>query len=307
VPPLAPSTKLRIAGIGRRGVAAGLDPRSIGLVGDSITVSEDFFAPFSTARRRGQLALSPWVAESLRLGPELDVIGFLRGYPVERVDGRAVDAFAAFRAARVGARASWPLPPDLAFEASPLGELLRRVRPAMVVLTFGANDAAYRPAPPEELADEFAGHVERLVEALEARGVIVILSNEMRHLDQPGVVACPGDDASVNDWRIAVAQNATSHRAIEIGCARDLPFVDLRHALDDATHRGLGPDGVHLSAHRRGAGWLTDEGLDCGYNIRNFVTLLAVRRVLEALAEHGVIRLEPPPGPAAGRPIRVQP
>jgi len=131
--------------------------------------------------------------------------------------------------------------------------------------------------------------VGRIVDALEARGVIVLLSNEMRHLDQPGVKACPRDDWSINDWRINVAQNATSHRAAEIACERELPFIDLRHALDEATNHGLGPDGVHLSAHRLGAGLLTDEGLDCGYNLRNFVTLLALRRVLDVLVEEGVV------------------
>jgi len=289
VPALEGRARAKLVEQGRMGRARGLDPRSVGFVGDSITVSEDFLGPFSATKRRGRVELAPWVAASLELERGGGVVEWFRAHPVERVDGRSLDAFAAFRAARVGARASWALPPEQSFETSPLGELVRRLRPAFVVLTYGANDAAYRPAPPEELADEYGGHVGRIVDALEARGVIVLLSNEMRHLDQPGVKACPRDDWSINDWRINVAQNATSHRAAEIACERELPFIDLRHALDEATNHGLGPDGVHLSAHRLGAGLLTDEGLDCGYNLRNFVTLLALRRVLDVLVEEGVV------------------
>jgi hypothetical protein len=305
VPALRGPARTKLVALGRLGRERGLDPRSVGFVGDSITVSEDFLGPLSSSKRRGRVELAPWVTASLRLRTGGSVVDWFRGHAVERIDGRTLDAFAAFRAARVGARASWALPPERTFETSPLGELVRRLRPAFVVLTYGANDAAYRPAPPEELADEFGGHLERIVDALEERGVIVLISNEMRHLDQPGVKACPRDNWSTNDWRIAVAQNATNHRAAEVACERLLPFVDLRHALDEATNHGLGPDGVHLSAHRLGAGLLTDEGLDCGYNLRNFVTLLALRKLLDVLIEEGVVEPSSLEAPSSG-PGRAQ-
>jgi len=176
----------------------------------------------------------------------------------------------------VGARASWPA----AEQFQPIAELERRVNPAVALVTFGANDAAFRAAPPEELADEFERATLGLVAALEERGIVVVLSNEMRHGDQPGRKACPSDDPSSNDWRVAVAQNATCARAAEIACRESLPFIDLRHALDASTNFGLGPDAVHLSSHEHGASLFTPEGLDCGYNVRNFVTLLALKRVL---------------------------
>jgi hypothetical protein len=158
------------------------------------------------------------------------------------------------------------------------------VSPAVVLVTFGANDAAYRAAPPDDVAGEFERHVLALAAELERRGMIVVLSNEMRHGDQPGVPACP-DSGQQSDWRVAVGQNATSARAAEIACREGWAFIDLRHALDGSTNFGLGPDGVHLSSHRQGAGLMTPEGFDCGYNVRNFVTLLALRRLAPILDE----------------------
>jgi hypothetical protein len=77
----------------------------------------------------------------------------------------------------------------------------------------------------------------------------------------------------MSNWRIAVQTNALSARVVELACRRHLPLVDLRHALDAADARGLGPDGVHLGAFQRGAARLTARGLRCGANVRNYVTL----------------------------------
>jgi hypothetical protein len=41
--------------------------------------------------------------------------------------------------------------------------------------------------------------------------------------------------------------------------------------------------GVHLTSFKRGAGVLDEAGLDCGNNVRNLVSLLALKRVVEAL------------------------
>ncbi|MBL8743865.1 MAG: SGNH/GDSL hydrolase family protein, partial [Myxococcales bacterium] len=208
----------------------------------------------------------------------IEVFRATRAEPKETGDR---DSFSAFRAAKVGASANWAL------EAEPMSaaaELMRRVNPSIVVVTFGANDAAAKNGTPEELADEFERHVLAIVRFFEERGVVVILSGEMRHGDAPGVKACPSD-GKPSDWAIAVATNATVARMAEIACRDHLPFIDLRHALDRATNYGLGPDAVHMTTYQRGAGVLDERGLDCGNNIRNFVTLLALKRVREALLE----------------------
>ena len=275
VPELDDATVERVRSVASRGKSLGRNPRAFGVVGDSISVAYEFLTPLSSSRKPS-LVVDPWAAGELSLPSGGTVLDWYRGAPADTSSGEPRDAFAAHRAALVGARASWPASEKF----QPVDELVHRVNPAVAIVTFGANDAAFRPAPPEELADEFERATLGLVAALEERGIVVVLSNEMRHGDQPGRKECPRDDPGSSDWRVAIAQNATSARAAELACRQSLPFIDLRHALDASTNFGLGPDAVHLSSHEHGASLFTPEGLDCGYNVRNFVTLLALKRVL---------------------------
>lgn len=279
VPPLDTPTVERIRQVFMRGKELGRNARVFGMVGDSITVSPDFLGSFAKKTER-RVLLSEWVVEQLTMRSGPTIVDYFREGVAELRDGVPRDSFSAYRAAKVGARATWPLQNEEA-NASPIEQLTTRINPAFAVVTFGANDAAYKIAPPEQVAADFERHTLALVRALESRGVVVILSNEMRHGDQPGVKACP-KDAEMNDWRVAVGTNATSARAAEIACREHLPLIDLRHALDAATNYGLGPDGVHLTTFQRGAGVLDEHGLDCGNNIRNLVTLIALRQVVEA-------------------------
>jgi len=277
VPSLDDATRARIETVAKRGRELGRRARVFGLVGDSITVSRDFMGPLS-ARRERPLRIDDEVQALLTLQNGGSVIDRYRGVAVDKSGD---DSFAAFRAAKIGAAAGWATRAEGG--VTPVDELVRRVSPAVAVLTFGANDAASKSGPPEAIADAFDEDIMRAVHALEAAGVVVILSNEMRHGDQPGVKACPAEDSKRNDWRIAVATTATSARAAEIACREHLPFIDLRFAIDAATNHGLGPDSVHLSAHHEGAGLLTRAGLDCGYNARTVVTLIALARVADVI------------------------
>lgn len=288
--PLDPATEAHVLSVAKKGKALGRNPRSFGLVGDSITVSRDFLAAFASTSR-SEVAIAPELREPLSLPDGVSIIDFFRGAIVDRSEGREHDPFAAMRAAKVGARAPWAVEGG---EASPVARLVAEVNPAIAIVSYGANDAAFRTAPPEDLASEFERNILSVVRDLEARGVVVILENEMRHGDQPGVKACPSDDARANDWRLAVCTNATCARAAEIALREHLPFADVRFALDAATNHGLGPDGVHPSVHERGGGLLTREGLDCGYNIRSLVTLLELRRVVGFLEQAEIF----PKGPA---------
>jgi hypothetical protein len=281
VPEFSETTVALLRETFKRGQSKGRRARVFGVLGDSISVSFDFLrgfesGPQTTENPRGY-RLGDEVAKELRVG-DGTVIDYFAGEAAEHENGARRSSFSAVRAAKVGARASYAFDAD----EQPLERLLSRLNPAFVLVTFGANDAAFRRAPPEALADEFGGHLEAIIDRLLAEGVVPLISNEMRHGDQPGVKACPSD-GEPNDWRIAVATNATTARAAEIACRRNLPFIDLRHALDGATGYGLGPDSVHLSTFKQGADVLDASGLDCGNNIRNYVTLLGLARVLRAL------------------------
>lgn len=284
--PLDAATRARIAGVARRGRGLGRNPRAFGLVGDSMTASWDFLQDFG-ARRRKEIAIAPGLAPRLALPGDRSIIDFFRGQEVERLPEGPADAFTAQRAARVGARASWAVEYD-DVDASPIGKMVRAVNPAYAVVLFGGNDAAYRVAPPEEVADAFERDMREVIAALERRGVVPVLSTVARHLDQPGVPNC-ADPGAPSDHRVAVATTAISDRAAQLACREHLPLVDLRHAMDDLLHHGLGPDGVHPHVHPDGGAVLTAEGLACGYNVRNAVTLMALTRVVAALTEDGAI------------------
>jgi len=277
-PPLDSATRKHVQIIARRGKENGRRLDVFGLVGDSMTVSSGFMRGFSSdARSPHQLA--PALASTLMFGGAT-IVDHYRGVHAAQVRGVWRDSFGAPRAARIGARAEWSIAGG---HHSALARMVRAVSPAVAVVLYGGNDAAARHLPPEQVADHFGDNLERVIDALERRGVVPVLNTVARHGRQPGVDDC-GPPAAMTNWRIAVHTNAVSARAAEIACRRKLPLIDLRHALDGALNRGLGHDGVHLSAYGDGAALLTPRGLACGENVRNYVTLKMLREVVHVIA-----------------------
>jgi hypothetical protein len=250
--PLDEATRAHVREIAARGARSGRQMRTLGLVGDSMTISGDFLRPFNVAPRE----LASEVDASLAMG-KANVIDFYEG-----------DAFNVYRAAKSGVRAGWAL----SGTPSPLAQMIEKVSPAVAIVLYGGNDAAVGPWPLERVVDEFSRDLLRIVDELERAGIVPVLNTVARHGHAPGVDDC-GPPSAMSNWRIAVNTNAVSARVVEIACERHLPLIDLRHALDAADARGLGPDGVHLGSYRRGAGVLTAQGLRCGANVRNYVTL----------------------------------
>ena len=111
----------------------------------------------------------------------------------------------------------------------------------------------------------------------------MVMSTIARHGLAPGFPTCGKVPDELSNWRLAVQTNAVSAAAARMACQRHLPLVDLRHALDAIPNYGLGPDGVHPSAYQGGAGVLTARGLQCGYNVRNYVTLKMLGQLTELL------------------------
>lgn len=280
------ATETKIRSIAARGRELGRNPRAFGQVGDSMTASGAFLRPFSANRRGTEVELAAEARRALatpvggRSGGT--IIDYYRGAQAQRVRGLWTDAFGAPKAAKVGARSTWALVDDR-HEQSPVAIMVRNLSPAVAVVVFGGNDAAYRVAPPEEIAKGFEQDFEQVLDALERRGVVPILSTIARHGLAPGLPRCGRKPDELSNWRLAVQTNAVNAAVARIACRRQLPLVDLRHALDSIPNYGLGPDGVHPSAYQGGAGLLTARGLQCGYNVRNYVTLLMLRRVKELL------------------------
>ena len=275
VPTLDEATRAHVRSIATRGRALGRNPRAFELVGDSMTVSGAFMRSFRAPR------LAPAVQQALRLeGSAGTVIDHYRGAAVQRVPGGFADSFYARRAAQVGARAAWALAGGA---EAPLPVVTDELSPAIAVVLFGGNDAAFEPASIEELSARFERDFEPILDFLEERGVVPVLSTLARHGVAPWVDDC-GAARKLSHYRIAVQTNAVSARVAEIACRRRLPLVDLRWALDAAYARGLGPDGVHPSTYGRGGDVLDAHGLGCGSNVRNYVTLRMLAALVPLLA-----------------------
>ncbi len=282
-------TRKHVLEIGRRGRAMNRKPRAFGMVGDSMTVSGAFMRPF--AAERSKHALEPEIAATLRTSvdgdPRRTIIDYYRGARAVRVQGKWRDCFGAPKAARVGARSSWALVGDEQHHV-PLATMVDTLSPAVAVVAFGGNDAAYRLAPPGELADDFERDFSRVLDELERRGVIPVLSTIARHGHQRGLPDCGKNPSELSNWRLAVQTNAINARIAAMACQRHLPLVDLRYALDGLPNRGLDSDGVHPSWYRGGSGKLTRQGLECGYTVRNYLTLAALKQIKELLYQAGI-------------------
>ena len=283
VMPLDETTLNKVRKIAARGAELGRRQRVVGFVGDSMTVSGALFRAFASTADADRVKLAPEVRAQLKTTVDGDaertIIDFYRGVKAQRIQGQWRDSFAAPRAARVGARTPWALKGGA---VSPLSKMIKQLSPAVAVVLYGGNDAAFRAAPPERLADDFERDMNRLLDALEQQGIIPIMNTLARHGDSPGIDAC-GKSGEMTNWRIAVHTNAINVRAAEIACKRRLPLIDLRDAMDAADSRGLGSDGIHPTVYRRGSAVLDARGLRCGYNQRNYLTLRMLKLLKEAL------------------------
>ncbi len=269
VRPFDAATAARVRELAAVGRSRGRKANVFGLVGDSMTVSGAFL-------RRPPSVLAPELAATLHDEGGGSIIDVYAGVDAVKLRGRVTDSFGAPRAAKVGARTVWALTGG---ERSPLATMVEQLSPAVAIVLFGGNDAAFTSHQPvAELAAQFERELEAVVDALEARGVIPVLNTLARHGSAPGLDDC-GPPRQLTNWRIAVQTNALSARVVALACRRHLPLIDVRDALDTAVNLGLGPDQIHPSAYEPGADILDAKGLRCGYNVRNYVTLLMLKQL----------------------------
>jgi hypothetical protein len=209
------------------------------------------------------------------------VVDFFRD---ARVDDPTMvaDSFVAPRAAKVGVRSTWPLTPRGPDQSTPLDELVSAVSPAYAVVLYGANDALWRTDSLPRLEHDFTAAMTAIVDRLEAQGVVPILTTIPKHMRERGWPDCPGAHGGGANERFAAQATALSADVADLACRRHLPLIDLRWSLDPLLDHGVGPDGVHLSEHPSGGGILDATGLQCGYNVRNLVTLRTLGLVVDA-------------------------
>src|SRR5262249_46009099 len=149
------------------------------------TVETNFMTPFSASAVGYRVALAPDVERALTIGKKPDggamtIIDYFRGVPVSDAGG---DAFRAPRAAKIGVSATWPVTPNAA-GVTPLDAMINAVSPAYAIVMYGANDALQSIESLDGVAKRFHDHLVAVVDALESRGVIPILSTVPKHMCQ---------------------------------------------------------------------------------------------------------------------------
>jgi len=178
-------------------------------------------------------------------------------------------------AARVGHHAGWAIAGD----PSPIDIEVDMLSPRVALVHFGANDMGWGETYGDALL-YYHENMMLLVDGLLLEGVVPVLFGITRR----------GDYASAQRW--VDTWNATIRG---IAQARQVPFVDLYHAIDPLPGHGLAGDGLHLEAYGGGACILDEEGLQHGYNVRNLVALEVLDRAVAVLEDEAEGLDEPQP------------
>lgn len=183
-------------------------------------------------------------------------------------------------AARVGHHAGWAIGGD----PSPIDIEVDLLSPQIALVHFGTNDMGWGATYADALV-LFHSNMMLMLDGLHDQGVVPIVFGITRR----------GDLSSAQRW---VGTFNAAIRAMTQ--ARQIPYIDLFHAIDPLPGNGLAGDGLHLEAYAGGACVLDDEGLEHGYNIRNLVALQALDRTRAVLVDE-VDGIDPAMPPLLGQ------
>ena len=162
----------------------------------------------------------------------------------------------------LAAGVGWRTEQVLAGSPSPLQQELDALAPREALFMLGTNDMCFNDL------DTYGREMFTIVDALLARGTVPVMST-----------VPPRGDSATADARVP-RYNAVVRG---IAQARQVPYVELHDALLPLPSRGLGSDGVHLTAASNACDF-TAAGLAHAQNVRNLLNLEALQRVRGALA-----------------------
>jgi hypothetical protein len=164
----------------------------------------------------------------------------------------------------LAATGGWETRDELVGAPDPLDRELSALSPRYAVVLLGTNDNRYGRS-----LDAFGQDLWTIVDDAVAHHSIPILSTIAP------VNGDPSSDARVPLFNLVV-------RAIAQG--RQVPLVDFHDELVGLPSRGIGSDGLHPTVSASGACDLTAPALQYGYNVRNLITLEALKRTRDAVA-----------------------
>lgn len=268
----------RIAGTLRRGARRGNRADVFAKVGDSLSQAPAFLQGLGCRR--------------LIAGNYGSLKSTILRFTSQPLHGKSADcarvnSFSRNSAATLaGKPSSWPLTPGSAATPvcrageTPLACEIRVTRPAYAVILFGTNDVAVGNALGFDPMDSFTRNMIRLIGATRARGIVPILSTI------PPLPTNPKAESMVEEL------NENLYR---LAAARQVPVVNLWRALVGLPNGGISTDAVHPSLFRGPDCVATCDpdtcaptcqpanfspaGLMFGWDVRNLITLLTLRRV----------------------------
>jgi hypothetical protein len=249
VPALDAPTRAHVRELFARGAAAGLRPDVFSKLGDSITESGSFAQDIGHG----------WYELGAFTSLEPVIAWFRRRTPRGQEEN-------SFTRASAAATAGWESSQLLeGGDRCPVERELQAMRGAFTVLMVGTNDAERSGAATLE------ANLTQIIDRVERRGVVTLLSTIPSHHGTPSARA----EAEVINRRIRA-----------MAAARHLPLIEYHDAMASLPSEGVSDDLVHPSVFVDNgdtrAAVFTDEGLRYGYNVRNLLLLLGLRRVLDA-------------------------
>jgi lysophospholipase L1-like esterase len=271
--PIDAAMKTHLRQIMQVGQAEGKRINVFAKVGDSITESMAF--------------LSDYCCGWYDLGPHTELEGVIQYFVAAHADELEAQAnpyHTSFDrmslAAESGAHAGYMLEGGA---DSNLMQEINAIQPGLAIIMFGTNEALAG----EDVAT-YKANLKQIVTILKEEGVIPIVSTI------PDLVS-PAEGGE----RIPAFNQAIKEVALE----EQVPLMDFWQALQPLPNKGLDADGVHPNVFMEGdeyrSGYLTPEGLQYGYNMRNKLALEMLAKVKAIVIDDG-----PPDagGPAAAAP-----
>ncbi len=249
VPELDAPTVAHVRAVFARGAAAGLRSDVFSKLGDSITESGSFAQDIGHG----------WY----ELGAFTELEPVVRWFRRRALGGRDDNAFTRASAC---ATAGWESSQLLeGGDRCPVERELQATRGAFAVLMIGTNDA--ERATPAVLAT----HLGEILDRVERRNVVALVSTIPSHRGNPSAHA---------------AADAINERIHAITTERHLPLIDYHAAMAALPSEGVSDDNVHPSVYVSNgdtrAAVFSADGLRYGYNVRNLLLLIALRRTLDA-------------------------
>ena len=284
--PITLAVAQRLNAIAAIGLNNGRIPNRFIKVGDSITVSPDYFMGRFIHPDHDPDIHHGWdytrdLGDYEYLRPSME--HFLLG----ALPGSTTSFDRASLAAQVGAPASWAIEGN----PSPSEQEIEAVSPLFAVIIFGNNDIGWWPDDHLVLS-WIADNLLQIVDECIAEGVVPILTSP--------------------PLRVGYEEktHTLSHLVRALAQARRIPFISYHRSMMPLDSHGLSGDGVHPNtmAYNHSC-HLTTEGLQFGYNTRNLMTLHAVDRAMRT-AVLGVPALDFEPagltgGGSPGAPYQV--